>query len=147
MNFIRIAKIVFIIGFINFSVTNISARETLSSGFDWNPVMDAIVKVESGGDLKAKNGIYVGAMQIAPIAVKECNVILQQRGSKKRYTLNDRFSLTKSKEMFILIMSKYNPDNNVERAIRIWNGGVRYNHKKTQGYYRKVMSHINKGEI
>jgi len=63
-------------------------------------------------------------MQITPILVEDCNSILKKRGIKKRYTLNDRFSEKKSKEMFVLIMSHYNPSNNVERAIRLWNGGV-----------------------
>ena len=41
--------------------------------FDWNPVMDAIIEIESRGNAQARNGIYVGAMQISPVLVKECN--------------------------------------------------------------------------
>ena len=37
-------------------------------------------------------------------------------------------------------MSKYNPTNDIERAIRIWNGGIRYTVKGTQKYYMKVMA-------
>lgn len=78
-------------------------------------------------------------MQITPILVKECNQILRRRGSSKRYTLSDRFSVEKSKEMFLLIQSHFNPSNNVEQAIRAWNGGPRYSVRRTQRYYDKVM--------
>ncbi len=78
-------------------------------------------------------------MQITPILVKECNQILRRRGSSKRYTLRDRFSVEKSKEMFLLIQSHFNPSNNVEQAIRAWNGGPRYSVRRTQRYYNKVM--------
>ena len=73
------------------------------SSFDWNPVMNAIIQVESGGNPRAVSGPSCGAMQITPICVRECNNILQKRKSKKRYTLNDRFDVQKSKEMFLLL--------------------------------------------
>jgi hypothetical protein len=78
-------------------------------------------------------------MQITPILVADCNQILKQRGSKKRYTLADRFSVKKSKEMFLLIQSWYNPHNNVEKAIRSWNGGAKYSVRGTQRYYERVL--------
>jgi hypothetical protein len=106
--------------------------------FDWNPVMDAIIQVESGGNPNAISGNSVGVMQITPILVEDCNQILQRKKSKKRYTLADRYSVKKSKEMFLLIQSHYNPMNNVEKAIRLWNGGVNYNVRATNRYFRKV---------
>ena len=112
--------------------------------FDWNPVMEAIIEVESNGNHRAKNGNQVGAMQITPILVEDCNEILKQRKSKKRYKLSDRFNVEKSKEMFLLIQSWYNPKNNVEKAIRSWNGGVNYNERRTQRYYEKVMRALKK---
>ncbi len=78
-------------------------------------------------------------MQITPILVAECNQILRERKSKKRFTLADRFSVSKSKEMFLLVQSKYNPLNNIEKAIRSWNGGINYSVKRTQRYFQKVM--------
>src|SRR5574344_640246 len=80
--------------------------------FDWTPVISAIIQVESQGNPKAVSG-------------KSCR-ILQMRQSKKRYTMNDRFNAKKSKEMFLLIQSFYNKANNVEYAIRAWNGGHNY---------------------
>ena len=114
------------------------------SGFDWEPVMEAIIQVESEGDPKAVSGNSCGAMQITPILVKECNNILKKRNMKKRYTLNDRFSVEKSKEMFLLIQSHHNPSNNVEKAIRSWNGGIRYSVKRTQRYYNKVKKNLKR---
>ena len=109
------------------------------SSFDWNPVMDAIIKVESEGNPNAVSGNSVGAMQITPILVRECNNILKARGSEKRYTLADRYNVEKSKEMFLLIQSEYNKQNDVEKAIRTWNGGPRYSVRATNGYYQKVL--------
>ncbi|EJP32032.1 hypothetical protein HMPREF1146_0221 [Prevotella sp. MSX73] len=40
--------------------------------------------------------------------------------------------------MFLLIQSVYNPLNNVEKAIRSWNGGNNYTLKRTQHYFEKV---------
>ena len=119
---------------------DVAGEET--NKFDWNPVMDAIIQVESSGNPRAVCGIYAGAMQISPVLVRECNNILKSRGSKKRYSLSDRFSVTKSKEMFIIIQSYYNPENNVEKGIRLWNGGIGYSVKSTQRYYNKVMRNI-----
>lgn len=109
------------------------------SGFNWNPVMDAIIEVESEGNPRAVSGNSCGAMQITPIMVEECNNILKKKKSKKRYKLSDRFNVAKSKEMFVLFQSHYNPQNNIEKAIRSWNGGLRYSVRGTQRYFNKVM--------
>lgn len=119
-------------------------KSTKKLSFDWTPVMEAIIKVESEGNPKAVSGNSVGAMQITPVLVKECNNILSKSKSKKRYTLADRYSVEKSKEMFLLIQSYFNPENNVEKAIRSWNGGRSYGIKATNRYYRKVMARMNK---
>ena len=115
---------------------------TNTSGFDWNPVMDAIIQVESEGDSKAVSGNSVGAMQITPILVKDCNDILKKQKSKKRYTMADRYSVAKSKEMFLIIQKYYNPENNIEKAIRLWNGGVKYTKRATNRYYKKVLAQM-----
>jgi len=113
-----------------------------SSQFDWNPVIDAIIEVESEGKADAvdKSGKSCGIMQITPILVKECNRILELKKRSKRYTMQDRFSVKKSKEMFLLFQSFYNPKNSVELAIRSWNGGMNYTKRGTQKYFEKVMS-------
>ena len=121
------------------AVTN-AAKSAKTSGFNWNPVMDAIIQVESEGNPRAVSGNSVGAMQITPILVKDCNEILKKQKSKKRYTMDDRYSVAKSKEMFLLIQSYYNRENSIEKAIRSWNGGVKYSVRATNRYYKKVMA-------
>ncbi len=137
----KILKMALVFLFVVIASTSTLAREngTVKSKFNWNPVINAIIQVESEGNPKAVKGKTCGAMQISPILVEECNNILEKRNSKKRYTLADRFNVQKSKEMFILIQLHYNPSNNVEKAIRSWNGGQRYSVKATQRYYNKVM--------
>ena len=115
--------------------------------FDWNPVMDAIIQVESKGNAKAHNpiGDCAGILQITPCLVSECNKILKEKKSTKRYTKDDRYNVTKSKEMFVLMQEKYNPGHNVEKAIRCWNSGFRKDWKnRSTGYYKKVMKHYKK---
>lgn len=107
--------------------------------YDWDRVAEAIIQVESKGDTKAVNGSCVGAMQISPALVQECNRILKKRKSKKRFKLSDRLSLAKSKEMFAIFQSYYNPLNSIEKAIRSWNGGNNFSKRATQRYFSKVM--------
>ena len=111
--------------------------------FDWSPVVDAIIQVESKGNPKAfnKNGNCAGILQITPGLVKQCNTWLKAKKSKKRYTLADRYDVKKSKEMFVMVQSYYNKSNNVEKAIRIWNGGPGYTIEGTNGYLNKVMKY------
>lgn len=117
-------------------------KSSKTHGFNWNPVMEAIIQVESGGNAKAVSGNSVGVMQITPILVKDCNAILKKQKSKKRFTLDDRYSVAKSKEMFRLIQSYHNPENSIEKAIRAWNGGPNYSVRATNRYFKKVMSNL-----
>ena len=119
-----------------------ATKSKTTSSFNWNPVMDAIIQVESEGNPNAISGNSVGAMQITPILVKDCNDILKKQKSKKRYTMADRYSVSKSKEMFLIIQKHYNPENDVEKAIRLWNGGIKYSAKATNRYYNKVLAQM-----
>ena len=143
MIFSKIAKVTVLTTVLTFEAFAVQGRENGSKNYDWDPLMDAITHVESRGDSRAVSGKSCGAMQITPILVQQCNIILKERGDKRRYTLNDRFSVKKSREMFVLIQSYYNPTNNVEKAIRIWTGGPRYKVRSTQGYYKRVMRAYN----
>lgn len=135
----RIARIVVVALFAAVPSAVLAQDNVKAAHFDWEPVMEAIIQVESNGNPNARSGSSCGAMQITPILVKECNRILKRRKSKKRFALRDRFSVAKSKEMFLLIQSCFNPTNNVEKAIRSWNGGMNYSVKRTQRYFEKVM--------
>jgi len=122
---------------------SISAQE---EKFDWSRIIDAIAKVESKGNPKAHNpiGDCAGILQITPGLVKQCNTWLKVKKSKKRYTLRDRYNVSKSKEMFEMYQHYLNPSNDVEKAIRIWNGGPGYSVSKTNGYLKKVMKYYKK---
>ena len=78
----------------------VTTEDESSASFDWSPVMEAIIQVESEGNERAVSGNSVGVMQITPILVKECNQILKAKKSEKRFTMDDRYSVEKSKEMF-----------------------------------------------
>ena len=126
-------------------LSNSMAAQETSESYDWTKVIDAISKVESKGNPSAKSKDCVGILQIRPVLVKDCNEYLRMIKSKKRYSLNDRYNVEKSKEMFILYQKRYNPSNNVEKAIRLWNGGCGYSVAKTEKYYDKVMKEMKKG--
>lgn len=111
---------------------------------DWSKVLKGIAYVESKNNPRAVSGDQVGLLQIRPILVRDCNRILEKRGSSKRYSLRDRYNPAKSREMFILYQSHYNPKGSVERAIRLWNGGSGYSVRATQGYYQKVKKAMRK---
>lgn len=125
------------------SVIAINAKK--DSSYDWTRVINTIAEVESEGNPKVKNSAgCVGLLQITKICVRQCNIWLKQEKSKKRYTYNDRLDPEKSKEMFILTQKHLNPKNDIEHAIRLWNGGRNYKKRKTDGYYKKVMKIYNK---
>lgn len=129
------------------SILVLTASAQTNKEYDWSKIMNAIIQVESRGNAKAHNanGDCAGILQITPILVKQCNIWLKNQKSKKRYTLKDRYDVEKSKEMFVIIQEHYNPSHNVEKAIRLWNGGPNYSVKKTNGYYKKVMKYYNGG--
>lgn len=138
-----ILKKVLLVMFVMFSATAFAAGDEDEK---WENVIKAIMQVESGGNMNARNGSYVGPLQISPILVRECNNILKSRQSEKRFTLNDRTNFEKSKEMFLLIQDRYNPSGDIEKAIRSWNGGIHYSVKSTNRYYNKVMSLVRQYE-
>ena len=106
----------------------------------WGAVIHAIAMVESQGqpNVVSKNGLYVGYLQISEILVRECNRIV----GYKKYTYADRYDKQKSMDMFIDYQEHYNPDGNMERAIRLWNSGdlqCMTRKARTEGYYQRVM--------
>ena len=54
--------------------------------------------------------------------------------------------------MFLLIQERYNKTNNIEKGIKIWNGGCGYYKsqkltKQSNDYYKKVISHLNNKSV
>jgi len=101
-----------------------------------DPLIAAIIQVESGGDTLAYNckEDAVGCLQIRPIMVREINRLL----GKDSFKLKDRWNKAKSIEMFNVIRSHLKGATDEEIA-RTWNGG--YNGKnipQTMQYWNKV---------
>lgn len=113
--------------------------------FNWDRVIEAIIQVESRGNPNAfnKEGNCAGILQITKICVKEANNILKEKGYERRFSLSDRWDEEKSREIFLLIQEKYNPEHDLVKACRIWNEGPNFNKKiETTEYVNKVMKNL-----
>ena len=126
-------------------VTSMAASAKTAPKIDlqkkWGAVIEAIAMVESERQPNkvSRNGLYVGYLQMSEILVRECNRIV----GYKKYTYADRYDKQKSIDMFIDYQEYYNPDGNMERAIRLWNSGdlkCMSRKMRTEGYYKRVMS-------
>ncbi len=95
---------------------------------DWEKLILALIEVESGGDEKAIGKTNdAGVLQITPVYLADVNRIL----GNEIYYLNCRFDREKSIEMFEIYQKHYNPDKNIEKAIRLHNprAGIAYKNK------------------
>ena len=103
-------------------------------------LIDAIIHVESKGDVNAHNisENAVGCLQIRPIMLREVNRLL----GYNKYQLTDRWNKVKSIEMFNVIKEHTtNPTN--EKLARNWNGGWNgYKKQSTLKYWYKVKQHL-----
>ena len=124
-----------------FFMCNICAGNAANENDVWDDLVNAIAHVESRHNTKAVSscGTYVGFLQISKPVVDECNRII----GKRKYTYKHRYNKESSVEMFYIIQSYYNPENNIEKAIRIWNGGPNFSKRKTERYYNKVIKVYN----
>lgn len=109
-----------------------------------NNLIDAIIYVESRGDIKAHNisEDAVGCLQIRPIMVREVNRLLAKNDIPKVYTLEDRWNKQKSIEMFNVIKDNTNNPTD-EKLARNWNGGWNgYKKQSTLKYWHKVKEQL-----
>lgn len=98
---------------------------------EWTTLQMAIAMTESRFNPKAVGATEDwGIIQITPIYVKECNRILKQ----EKYAHEDAFDVEKSLEMFEVLQSHYNPQRDLEKAIRY--------HNKAGWYRKKVLENI-----
>lgn len=134
-----VRKIIGILLFVLFSAHNIYAYNEKEN---FSKLITAIGHVESQGNTRLVSdcGKFIGYLQISKIVVDDCNRII----GKNKYRYEHRFDKKRSVEMFYIIQSYYNPDFDIEKAIRIWNGGPNYSMKKTQRYYNKVIKEFNR---
>lgn len=112
-----------------------------NESYNWNNVILAIADVESGYNEKIVSpcGRFVGYLQISKVMIDDCNKIAKC----KKFTYNDRFNKEKSIEIFYFVQSYYNPENDIEKAIRLWKGGTGYTKESTNSYYKKVLQKLN----
>lgn len=121
-------KILIIIIFIIVSIIEVQVNKICTFKvirLDWDIMYKAICYVESEFDSLAYNSSSnaAGIIQLRPIYVKDVNRI---QGTK--YTLKDRYNPKKCREMFEIYQSYYNPEKDIEKAIRIHlNGCNNYN--------------------
>ena len=131
-----------------FEVVKIEPK-TISTVFIENNLIDAMIQVESLGNVSAVGDLHlvgneaVGALQIRPIMLREVNRILKIQKSIKRYKKKDRFSREKSIEMFLVWKNYHHPEGGFETIARNWNGGPRgYKNKRTEYYWSKIQKEL-----
>ncbi len=125
---------------INYATSSFEVVMVKTTPIIQDSLIDAIIHVESRGDSMAYNAgeDAVGVLQIRPIMMREVNRLL----GYNKYTLDDRWSKSKSIEMFNVIKQHTtNPTN--ERLARNWNGGWNgYKKKSTLKYWQKVKTQL-----
>jgi hypothetical protein len=109
----------------------------------------AMIFVESRGDSMAVGDTHlrqpsIGILQIRPIMVREINRISKKQGLGKEFSMSDRYSKTKSLEMFNIWREYYHPNSNYEAIARTWNGGPNgLRNARTLNYWNKVSRELN----
>ena len=116
-------------------------------------LIDSICWVESRNnpDAIGDNGKAVGIAQIHPVCVRDVNRILKLQQKTKRYTIEDRKSVAKSKAMMKIYLEFYGERYRRQTGkqptqqilARIWNGGPDgWKDKATIAYYQKVAKRL-----
>ncbi len=114
-------------------------------------IMEVLKMVESRNDHKAvsPNKAYYGVLQIGKVCIREVN-----RLYGTNYTHRDAFSVSKSEEIFIKIITagidrfrvRYKREPTEEDIVRMWNGGIYTGYKTsfTKKYYLKYLKFKSK---
>lgn len=111
-------------------------------------LLQSIILVESNGDSSAVGDKHmktpsIGLLQIREVMVDEINRILIKRGEKLRYLYGDRWSATKSIEMYYIWKDFHHEESNPEVIARNWNGGTYgYRNQSTIKYWAKVKTKL-----
>ena len=99
---------------------------------DTDRLIKIIEHIESRHNENARNGKYVGILQISPIMIREANRI----NGYKKYSLSDRNDSLMSAKMFKDIMQHHNKEKSIRKAVIIWRG-------KNKNYLKKVINMFN----
>jgi hypothetical protein len=119
------------------------------SGTPSNALWQAIVTVESGGDLRAfnPNDGATGLAQIRSVCLEDANRIAQLRGLNDRFAAADRNNPRAARRIWDLYLDFYGKQYEKETGrkptdevfARIWNGGPTGWHKtSTLPYWTRV---------
>lgn len=106
-------------------------------------LFDAIAFVESGNDPNAVGDgglLAVGMYQIHPVFVEDVNRILK----KEAYTLADRWNPIRCREMLGIWFRHYLKYWSLEKCIRFYNAGNKWESPAAGRYYKKIMKGIQK---
>lgn len=103
---------------------------------DTDKLIKVIEHIESRHNENARNGKYVGTLQISPIMVREANRI----NGYKKYSLSDRNDSLISAKIFKDIMNHHNKKKSIRKAVFIWHG------KNNPNYRKKVIHMFIKNE-
>lgn len=106
-------------------------------------IIDVLIQIESGGDPCAigDGGKAVGVLQLWPIAVRDVNRIL----GYDRYTLADRFSPAKSREMCHIVTEHYCLRKFQESVARRWVGGTHnQNTPDADRYWERALEQLKR---
>ena len=93
---------------------------------DTDKLIKIIEHIESRHNEKARNGKYVGTLQISPIMVREANRI----NGYEKYSLSDRNDSLMSANIFKDIMQHKNRKKSIRKAVIIWRGRDNSNYRK-----------------
>ena len=101
---------------------------------DWNTFITALAWVESRWNDNAESPKQaVGYLQLTPIIVKDANRIV----GHEEFSLDSRNDREQSIEIFNIIMDNYNPQHDMQYALKIWNPYAKVS------YHRAVMRKYN----
>lgn len=113
--------------------TDVIKQEIKKEPSEWDIFVEALIQVESEGKADAVGKTNdVGILQITPIYVKDVNRII----GEDKYDLSCRTDTEKSLEMFEILQNHYNPDKDIDKAIKL------HNPKASQSYRTKIMEQI-----
>lgn len=97
---------------------------------DWDTFITALAWVESRWNDNAESPKQaVGYLQLTPVIIKDANRIV----GKELYSIDCRNDRSQSIEIFNVIMDNYNPQHDMQYAMKIWNPYAKVS------YHRAVM--------
>ena len=112
-----------------------------------DPILRSIAWYESSFNPYAENKRTKarGLLQILPVMIEEVNRILREYDlAEIQYTWKDAWDPIKSMDIWYIVQTYYNPDYNLDEAIRIWFGkGIQYDGKTWRGYFKDVTEYLD----